>query len=185
MADTQKTWAEIQTLLADNTAGAISPQDMRDAIYSLVPSFGGVYVAGNSTATSIVSANTDYVTNWNSSGAQTNARQFTVSTAGRLTYSGTVNIHCHVACTISFSVSVAASKEVQFKIYKNGSTEVAGSLTTVDTNGATVTLSTAIHCDVGLSTNDYLEVWVSNETDTTNVTLEDCYLFASSMIVTS
>lgn len=36
MADTVRTLTALQTLLADNTARAISPQDLRDALYSVL-----------------------------------------------------------------------------------------------------------------------------------------------------
>jgi hypothetical protein len=39
MADTIRTIAEIQTLLADNTTGAISPQDLRDMLVSLANAY--------------------------------------------------------------------------------------------------------------------------------------------------
>lgn len=35
MTDTPRTWAELQTLFADNASGAISPQDLRDGFASL------------------------------------------------------------------------------------------------------------------------------------------------------
>lgn len=37
MADTRRTWAALAALYADNTAGAISPQDLRDGFKSLQP----------------------------------------------------------------------------------------------------------------------------------------------------
>jgi len=37
MADTRRTWSALATLLADNTAGAISAQDLRDFLASVQP----------------------------------------------------------------------------------------------------------------------------------------------------
>jgi len=37
VADTRRTWAQLAVLFADNTAGAISPQDLRDGFASLQP----------------------------------------------------------------------------------------------------------------------------------------------------
>lgn len=42
MTDTPRTWAELQTLFADNASGAISPQDLRDGFASVAqPIVGG------------------------------------------------------------------------------------------------------------------------------------------------
>ena len=49
MADTSKTLAEILALLADNTTGAISPQDMRDTILSCLSGYGHISVLGGAT----------------------------------------------------------------------------------------------------------------------------------------
>jgi len=50
MAETVRTRAEILALLADNTAGAISPQDIRDAIVSIFGVSAALYVADGSTS---------------------------------------------------------------------------------------------------------------------------------------
>jgi len=41
----------------------------------------------------------------------------------------------------------------------------------------------AVHTDVMLATNDYIELWVTNETDTNAVTVQDAYVFAMGMIM--
>ncbi len=50
MADTARTLAALQTLLADNTSGAISPQDVRDFMVSTMGGYGSIHVVGGSTA---------------------------------------------------------------------------------------------------------------------------------------
>ena len=51
MADTARSITDVlTTLLADNTEGAISPQDMRDTVTSIALVKGGIYVTGGSTA---------------------------------------------------------------------------------------------------------------------------------------
>lgn len=60
MTDTQRTIANLQTLLADNTTGAISEQDIRDAVASCYQRGHGVLsVKGASTASGSIS--TTYV----------------------------------------------------------------------------------------------------------------------------
>ena len=51
MADTAKSVADLQTLLANNTSGAISPQDLRDFLVSALGVYGGISVNGNGTET--------------------------------------------------------------------------------------------------------------------------------------
>lgn len=64
MADTVRNISALQTLLADNTSGAISPQDLRDVLVSLSSISGwGDYVdtANTSGSPQSISANTDTI----------------------------------------------------------------------------------------------------------------------------
>lgn len=49
MADTARTLAALQTLLADNTSGAISPQDLRDFLLSVLSGYGHISLLGGAT----------------------------------------------------------------------------------------------------------------------------------------
>ncbi len=51
MADTVRALSALQTLLADNTSRAISPQDLRDAIYSALGAVPSVAKSAGYTAT--------------------------------------------------------------------------------------------------------------------------------------
>lgn len=59
MADTVRTLASLLSLLADNTTGAISAQDLRDAIVSIMGVYGGLYIDDGTTGTAV---GTSYVT---------------------------------------------------------------------------------------------------------------------------
>lgn len=181
MVDTRRSLSALQALLADNTTGEISPQDIRDMLLTLAVPYAGVAMAGNATATTISAANTDYVSNWNASGSETNSREFTVSTGGRLTYTGTPTNHFHVVAQCSAFVTVAASKLIAFSVVKNATTVLPGQLT-FNTQGSSDVTPLAVHADVMLATNDYIELWVANETDTSDVTVRDAYVFAMGMI---
>lgn len=104
---------------------------------------------------------------------------FTEATTARLTYTGTQQQHFHIACTISCDQAAGANRDVRFKIYKSGvavdSTEVIQ--TTVSGNK----VSTAIHADVLLSTNDYLEVFAQNDGASGDIRIYGFYLFAMGM----
>lgn len=46
MAETERTFAELQVLLADQSAKAISPQDLRDAVVTALGGYASLYVDG-------------------------------------------------------------------------------------------------------------------------------------------
>lgn len=165
-------------LFKDNTTGDISPADLQDLVESLHPSFGSLYFSTPS-ATTISVATTYY----KAAGTTTsvNLHRFTMPSDNRLTYTGTPDIHVHIACSISITAG-AASQEVAFRMAKNGTTLAHSEISLVHGTGADVG-STALHSDVSLSTNDYLELWVTNSTSTASVTVQSGYLFAMGMFI--
>lgn len=56
MADTQRATNALLNLLADNTSGAISEQDLRDALVSVLGGYGSVYVADGVTSQAVTAA---------------------------------------------------------------------------------------------------------------------------------
>lgn len=182
MADTRRTLAALQTLLADNTSGAISPQDLRDMLLTLVPPFGGESLESNAAVTTISVVSTPVVTNWNAAGVGTGLREFTASTGGRLTYTGIPDTHAMITASLSAFVTINASKRLNFYLYKNGTTQI-GSHQGLTTQGSSDYEATAIVGDVALATNDYVELWCSNETDTNDITLEDAEISIHGMIL--
>lgn len=68
MADTQRTLTAILTLLADNSSGDISPQDLRDAIVSIFANYAAIGVEGGSTAQTSISATPAKVTGFTTDG---------------------------------------------------------------------------------------------------------------------
>lgn len=54
MAETERTFAELQALLADNDAKDISPRDLRDAVVSALGGYAAISVEGNATPQSII-----------------------------------------------------------------------------------------------------------------------------------
>lgn len=55
MAETERTFAELQTLLADNTTQAISAQDLRDLMVTALGGYASIYVDGGAVAQSLTS----------------------------------------------------------------------------------------------------------------------------------
>jgi hypothetical protein len=101
------------------------------------------------------------------------------SNNGRLRYTGTTTKMFHIACTISIA-STAANDLFVFGVAKNGSV-VAASKVLMKVIGAADTQSTALHLMVEMATNDYLELYVGNTTDTDDLVVKTLNLFAMGM----
>lgn len=68
MADTQRTRAQLLTLLADNATGEISPQDLRDMLVSLFGVYGIISLKGNTTGQAFTADSAAKITNWQANG---------------------------------------------------------------------------------------------------------------------
>lgn len=68
MADVIRTKAQILALLADNSTGEISPQDLRDMMVSLMGVYGMIIDAANATAQTVVSGVAEKQMNWTADG---------------------------------------------------------------------------------------------------------------------
>lgn len=98
---------------------------------------------------------------------------------GRLRYTGATTRTFHVACTISIAPA-AANDTFVFGVAKNG-TVIAASKVLIQCTTASGVRSTAMHIMVSLATNDYLEMFIGNTTDTDDCTVHSLNLFAMGM----
>lgn len=180
MADTQRTFSEIIALLADNTTGNISAQDVRDAFTTVRMGHGQIYVPATDAATVTIGNTTDYFEATNPAWTlSTGAHWFDESAGnGRLTYTGTADVWVHIACSLSFSG--APNDTLHWRIGKNGTADPASELQRKVSTGGDVG-STAMHLITSLSTGDYLSIFCRNETAAVSPTLEACNLQAVSM----
>ena len=176
MADTQRTASALATLFADNTSGDISPQDLRDFLVSAHVNYGVSYV---STAAETTISTQDVFVKAAGTTTEIATRNFT-HTAGRLTYNGTPDINVYVSCCFSMTAA-GNSKEIDFKIAKNGTVIDSSMIRRKVGTGTDVGAASVDSFIEGLSTNDYIELWVANHTDTTNVTIELCHLMVFGM----
>lgn len=180
MADTVRSLSDLQTLLADNSARAISAQDLRDFLVSVSPAHGTMYMT-TPAETSISGVDT-----WTKVAGTTtllSGTRFDMPANNQLRYTGTPDVHVHVAVTIAF-VAATGSQDLQFRVVKNGNTtatDAVASTAATKLGGADVN-STAVHYDVMMSTNDYIELYVQNTTSGANMTVENMYFFALSML---
>lgn len=72
MADTERTTAALQALLADNTSGAIGPQDLRDLLASCLGGYAGLLlsIAGSPAAPLTLTTMDQVLTQYNAVSAQ-------------------------------------------------------------------------------------------------------------------
>lgn len=169
-------------LLADNTSGDLSEQDLRDMFVSLQRVPHGRLSLDVAANTAIAIAGTYY----KAAGTTALAAHYTDFDDGggadnRLRYTGVDDIHAHIAVSTSMTAD-SNNQIIGLQLAKNG---VAQANTRARHKHATGTDigSTALHGDFLMSTNDYIELFVTNETSTDPVQIEDLYVFALGMYV--
>jgi hypothetical protein len=186
MADTVRTGSYLlASVFQDGQAdGSITAQDMRDLVVSVRPPYGRISMTGlpNTSATTI-SNTTDYFTVAGTTALASMVHDFDQPSSGRLRYTGTVEKHMHIACSISYKAA-AANQSILFQlVHYDASAATAIPLTSSRIGDliGTSTETTAIHADAMLDTNDYLYLTVRNSTGSNNVTVEYFYIFAMGM----
>jgi hypothetical protein len=144
--------------------GGIEITSIADQIYSQVT------MQGNSTATTIATQGTavKVAGTWV---VQTESN-FTGNTTGRLTYTGSTTEVVSANVSITFSHAGSGSDNLAVYIAKNGSVLTASKLTRAVTGSARANVGTFFN--VSMANSDYLEVFVSNDSDTSNITVVDC-----------
>lgn len=129
--------------------------------------YGQVYMQGNATATTITSTATPVkVAGTWTADIQTN---FTATTGGRLTYTGTETQVVRVSAVLTLSPVSGANQHISVYVAKGGSV-IAGSRQEAHiTNGADMVIP--LTWQLSMATNDYIEIFVQNATSTNNITV--------------
>lgn len=180
MTDTLRTLSALQTLLADNTSGLISAQDVRDMLVSLAPDRGEMYVSSSAVTTTAVQ-NTWYAAAGTWAATTSPAlRNFDMNSNGQLRYTGTSTRVFHVVGTLSVT-SAGNSKTYEFGVNVNGTINTPSIVRRKIGTGADVG-AVAVQAYVELATNQYVGLMVRNITDTTNVTIDLATLVALGVI---
>lgn len=99
---------------------------------------------------------------------------FTGTTGGRITYDGEATANFPVTAVISQEPVSGTNQDVRLYIAKNG-TAISGSGITRRTDSGNPGAITTIW-QVEMATNDYVELFVSNETSATDITVIDAIL---------
>jgi hypothetical protein len=164
MADTQRSIAEVLALLATNSKGLISAQDLRDTVVTLQPSLGNSYLSGEVETNLTVegtyvklAGNTDegYLKRFSSLGHLD------------LIYSGAAVCQAHVIA--SFAISGETDMQLGFQLALND-TLLPATYQVVMIPGADKYVAVTLVGSVELSTNDQITVWGACLNGTGNIT---------------
>ena len=125
----------------------------------------------------IAVAGTYYVANSGGTTTLTSGDGFDTSASGRLRYIGTKTIMAHCGATVSFTYN-STSQVIRVRAALNGTTIAASEVALkYGTSGDEV--STALHFMTELATNDYLELFVTDDLGTSKVvTIDKANIFA-------
>lgn len=137
-------------------------------------SYSQGFLDGNSTATSISGSGSGNEVRINTGGAWSDvaglSNNFSADVNGRITYDGTKDIFALVSFNFTISQSTGAAKIYTFQVAVNGSV-IPSSLMEVRTDGTDQTFISG-HSIVNLTDGDFVEIFVRNDTDTSDVTVE-------------
>jgi len=123
---------------------------------------------GNTTDTSLTRNVPSQVNTGGGATLQASVR-YTVSTAGRCTYTGTKQAYVSLHASISYDKQGGGADDYEFYFYKNG-VQLTGSQTLVD---AQLNGSISLVYGVLMVQNDYIEIWVMNTQSNDNMRVTD------------
>lgn len=133
------------------------------------PQFINYFEFTGNPVTTIVSPVTWYKLNTNST-TSLFSRGDLVHTNNRVTYTGTTSKVFQIEGIVS--VTAGNNQQVHVAFFKNNSLYPCSEQSTVTASGGKST-AVPFHCVIELQTNDYIEVFVKNETAATNITLSN------------
>lgn len=187
MADTRRSLNQLLTqLFQDGQTEGISAQDIRDLVMSVQPAHADCYVT-TPEATTIGAGSTfvkaEGVTTFHADSVDFDAG----GASNRLRYTGLVESHISISAHMSFT-SNQNNRVIGVKVYVYDASAGTGSVIdkgyvrqTMGSGTGVVTLG--LNTDIHLDTNDYVEVWVTDETGTAELTMGQMYISAIGLLV--
>ena len=180
MADTKRSLATVLALLADNTTGDISAQDMRDAVLSLSPDYGDMYMTPeNSTETTITDTTNFFVIG--GTFIFKSGLDWDMNTNGQLRYTGAAARAVTVTASCTFTAA-SNNQTLEFALAKNG-VVVPGTYVDKRVGTGTDVRSLAIVGLETVTTNDYVSILARNQTSTANCTIKHMNVCATGYIL--
>jgi hypothetical protein len=185
MVDTSRTVTDLATNLFQDgqSAGAITPQDLRDFIETCQTKQGSMYVS-TPASTSIAVAGT-YVEGAGTYTLSTSpaSNEFDMNTNARLRYTGTPTVNCMFTASVSLEINTAIiNKEFAVALHKNGALITGTKI--VGFSPATTVNSVNLHTMgyASMATNDYISVFVANIDSTDNLTIRNAQVMGMSLV---
>ncbi len=136
------------------------PDTQPDAMASLVANAVNTVIAGAGTAVLIAGTWTDE-----------RSSHYTTAAAGRITYIGEKPLTTPIDVILNMEPVSGTNKNLSVQLFKNGSLVVGTKMEALTNSGNPLIFSTM--WQLQLVQNDFLEVFVSNETDTVDVNVND------------
>ncbi len=171
MADTERSINDLLTLLFQDgqVAGSITPQDLRDLIISVAPDFGGMYI---STSVETVISTVDVaVKALGTTTVSPQVRGITMPVNNRLLHDDDATRQFMIEA--SFSITTVSNNIILgIGIAKNGVYDVTSEVRMkTGSSGSDIVMgSLSVHEE--LEGTDYIEVFLVNRTDNSNIELE-------------
>ncbi len=178
MADTERTLAELQALFADNTSANISPQDLRDFLVTMRDPHGG-YSIDTPAATTIAVPGT-YVKLAGTTVEDPHIYDYDMPVDNRIRYTEDIDRHAVVSADVTIKTASGTNQLIALQIALNGAPQ-ARSVGKALLKASGEPLSISLHWNGHLELNDYLEIWVTNETSTANVQADTMQLHSHSL----
>lgn len=169
---TQRTKAELDAFFVDNTLGLITPAMLRDFVESCTPGAAGLEL--EALVTDILAPLT-----WTKAanlGTLHDASRFSRPVAGRLRYDGVAAVRGVITATLTFTCA-ADDQLLAFALAKNGAID-ARTVQRVRILTGAHARAVSLQLLTPLAANDYLEVFVSNDTSDADITIDHGHVLA-------
>ena len=179
-----KTMSEILTFFrGGGRANTLNMSNLREGFSSLKPPWGSISLASTAvtttSATPGVFVKCEGITQINNTGYLTS-----MPADNRLVYNGDSTRHFHIAVSVSFfKTGGGATDIIELALALNGTEQTETSVTRTVSNSNNIG-STAVHGDFMMSKDDYIELFVANNTSaSSSVTVDKMYMFMVGMMV--
>lgn len=174
------------TVFAGPASGAPGVPSFRPLVAADYASMGEITsfmanVATPTTITGISDGSTNMVESVCVTSLSAGAMNFDMIASGRLRYTGSVPVFCHVAITITLS-SVSANQRFVLGSAVNGTVQ-HNSKVMQDTQSSNDRQTVALHSYLSLTTNSYISLYVGNMISISNFELYSLNIFAMCMTV--
>lgn len=164
----QRSKADLLALFPTNKTRSITAANVRDFIESCQPSYGSVHFTDPGAPT-IIATPATFTKAGNASVLMTGNR-FDMPVNNRMRYQGTVPAVCNLLGAVSFNCA-ANNQILGFAFAINGAVYVPSIVRTKLGTGTDIQAASIIAQAI-LNPGDYAELWISNDTSASNITID-------------